>query len=164
VVKKSHEWWWHLNARSSQKTGVRGIKVSQNMTIHKLMIHKHENISVMVFNGMTVTGWNLSGWSQDAQWMLEGGERKNLAKKEVTFNCLAFLYMLLYTSSHGAMTGSISIFQWYENSPFHLFEEGATIYTVNFCTWWSTGPDVSPDFVFIFFYETNHWFPTMASD
>jgi hypothetical protein len=62
-----------------------------------------------------------SGW-----WR---GEREDLVKKEVIFNCLAFLYMLLYTSLHGAMTGSISIFQRYEKCPFHRSEEGATIYS-----------------------------------
>lgn len=90
--------------------------------------------SVMVFTGMTVF---LDGSCQGNHMMQSGwwrGERENLVKKEVTFNCLAFLYMLLYTSSHGAMTGSIPIFQRYENCPFHHFEEEATIYTVNFCT------------------------------
>jgi hypothetical protein len=30
------------------ENGVRGIKASQNMTIHKLMINKHENICIGV--------------------------------------------------------------------------------------------------------------------
>jgi len=88
----------------------------------------------IVFTGMTVF---LDGSCQGDHMMQSGcwrGERENIMKKEVIFNCLAFLYMLLYTSLHGAMTESISIFQRYEKCPFHSFEEGATIYTVNFCT------------------------------
>ena len=89
--------------------------------------------SVMVFTGMTVF---LVGSCQGDHMMQSGwwrGEREILVKKEVIFNCLAFLYMLLYTILHGAMTGSITIFHRYEKCPFHPFEEGATIYTVNFC-------------------------------
>lgn len=87
--------------------------------------------SVMVFTGMTVF---LDGSCRGDHMMQSGWWRENLVKKEVIFNCLAFLYMLFYTSLHGAMTGSISIFQQYEKCPFRSYEEGATIYTVNFCT------------------------------
>jgi len=106
--------------------------------------------SVMVFAGMTMF---LDGSYQGDHMMQSGwwrGETENLVTNEVIFNCLAFPYMLLYTSLYGAMTGSISIVQRYEKCPFHPLEEGATTYTVNFCTWWGTGPDVSPDFVLIF--------------
>ena len=60
---------------SFQKNGVRGIKASQNMTIRKLMTNKHENICNGVYWNDSVPGWKLSGWSHDAEWMVEGGER-----------------------------------------------------------------------------------------
>jgi hypothetical protein len=85
--------------------------------------------SVMVFAEMTVF---LDGSYQGDHMMQSGWWR--LSEKRSDFNCLAFLYMLLYTSLYSAMTGSISIFQQYEKCPFHPLEEGATIYTVNFCT------------------------------
>lgn len=48
--------------------------------------------------------------------MMEGKTEKNLAKKDVGINCLAFFCMSLYTL-YGAMTVFISIFQPYREGP-----------------------------------------------
>jgi hypothetical protein len=63
-----------------------------------LMINKHENISVGVYcEDVGVPGWQLSGWSNDIEYMAEG-ETEDLVKKEVIFGNFSFFCMPLYTT------------------------------------------------------------------
>jgi hypothetical protein len=48
--------------------------------------------------------------------MVEGKAEKDLVKKDVDINCMAFFCMSLYTL-YVAMTTSISIFQPYREGP-----------------------------------------------
>ena len=50
------------------KSGVKGIKGNQNIKWWKFVINKHKNICVGVYlNEVCVTGWKVSGWSNDAE-------------------------------------------------------------------------------------------------
>jgi len=49
------------------------------------------------------------------------GEFEDLMKKEIIFDCSVFFCMSLYTSFCDVTTRSISTFQPYQQSPFHLF-------------------------------------------
>lgn len=133
--------------------GKMGLGEPPNMTIHKLMINEHETICIGVSRNNSVQGWKLSWWS----WrrMHNGGAERRLTEKRGDNQLLCHPLHVVGTP---ACTLSTSIFEPYEKCPVDPFEEAATNYTANFCTWHSMGPDVSPDFVFTFHDDTNHGF------
>ena len=59
---------------------------------------------------------------------------------------------------HWLMTFSVPHFPAIHTLPFAFFEEGlAWTYTRYMHSWWNTGHNISPDFVFIFQDKKNHW-------
>ena len=68
-----------------------------------MMINTVTLMWVLYWNKVGFPGWKLSGWSNNGR-----GYIGDLVKKEVGFDCLAFLYMSLHNSSYGSMTAFIS--------------------------------------------------------
>jgi len=63
-----------------------------------MMINTKTLMWVLYWNEVGFPGWKLSGWSNNGR-----GYTGDFEKKEVVFDCFAFLYMSLHTSSYGSM-------------------------------------------------------------